>query len=252
MNPLSLNRKLSRLRLRHPVRREDLSAYLDDRLIASERARVEEHVDACGRCRQELEELRAVVRALRGLSYVPVRRSFRLSPAQVQAARAPARPTWAYAYGPLGATAAAAAILFAVLLGGDLLTLGGGEEAITSGGGPQGYLLGPEVEEAIETPEGLSAEEDRAGEEAPKAEPTIEGTPLAMPAPAGEAPAEAFAPATPTQPPEAERAERPAVVEEEGGGTGRIALRIGEAAAGGVALGAVGGLLIMWRRRART
>lgn len=251
MNPLSLTQKLGRLR-RHPVRREDLSAYLDDRLAPSERARVEEHVDACGRCRQELEELRAVVRALRGLSDVPARRSFRLSPAQVQAARAPARPTWTYAYGPLGATAAAAAILFAVLLGGDLLTLGGGEEAITPEGGAQAYSLGGQAEEAAETPERLPAEEDRAGEEAPKAEPTIEGIAPAMPAPAGEAPAEALAPATPTQLPEAEGAERPAVVEEEGGGMGRIALRIGEAAAGVVALGAVGGLLIMWRRRART
>ena len=54
-----------------------------------------------------------------------------------------------------------------------------------------------------------------------------------------------------TQPPEAEEVWEPTAAEEEGGGTGRLAVRVGEAAAAAVALAAFGGLLILWRRRAR-
>ncbi|MGB6836109.1 MAG: zf-HC2 domain-containing protein, partial [Dehalococcoidia bacterium] len=210
MNPLNLTQTLARLLRPHPVRREDLSAYLDGRLAPPERARVEEHLAACGRCRQELEELRTVVRALRGLSQVPVPRSFRLSPAQVETARPAARPTWAY--GALGAASAAATIIFAVLLSGDLLTTDGLDEAITPDGGPPAALIGRQAEEAAEAGEGLPAEADLTAEETPPPEPTME------------APAEAFAPAMPAQPPEAEDAEKAAAAEEENGGIGRIAL----------------------------
>lgn len=250
MNPLRLTQTLARLLRPHPVRREDLSSYLDGRLAPPERARVEEHLVACGRCRQELEELRTVVRALRGLSQVPVPRSFRLSPAQVEAAPAAARPTWAY--GALGAASAAATIIFAVLLSGDLLTTDGLDEAITPEGGPPAALMGRQAEEAAEAGEGLPAEADLTAEEAPPPEPTMEASPPAVTPLATEAPPEAFAPAMPAQPPEAEEAERPPAAEEDDGGMGRIALRVGEAAAAAVALAALGGLLVLWRRRART
>ena len=61
-----------------------------------------------------------------------------------------------------------------------------------------------------------------------------------MPAPAGEVPAEG------------EEEERMPRAEEEDDGMSRIALRIGEGAAAAVALGAVGGLLVLWRRRSQT
>ena len=255
MNPLKLTQALARLLRHHPLRREDLSAYLDDRLAPPQRARVDEHLAACARCRQELEALRTVVRALRGLSQVPVRRSFRLSPAQVETARPAARPTWAY--GALGTATAAATILFAVLLSGDLLTLEGEEAAIAPEGGAPAALMGQQdreaAEEAAEVGEALPAEEDRTAEEAPAPQPTLEAaTPVALTPLTTGAPPEAYAPAVPTQPPEAEEAERPAPTEEEAGAISRIALRAGEAAAAALALAALGGLLVLWRRRPRT
>jgi hypothetical protein len=250
MNPLRPIQTVARLLRRHPVRPEDLSAYLDDHLAPPERARVEEHLAACARCRHELEELRTVVRALRGLSRAPAPRSFRLSPAQVEAAPAAARPAWAYA--ALGTATAAATILFAVLLSGDLLTMERAEEAIAPEGATPLALMGRQAEEAAEPGEGLATEADVAAEETPRPEPTAKAAAPAPSPPAIQAPAEAFAPAVPTQPPEAEEAARPAPTEEENGGIGRIALRAGEAAAAAVALAALGGLLVLWRRRAQT
>jgi hypothetical protein len=250
MNPRSLRGKLARLLARHPVRREDLSAYLDARLGATDRERLEEHLAACDRCRQELEELRAVVRALGDLPHEPAPRSFRLSAAQVEAARPAARPTWAY--GALGTAGAAAAILFAVLLGGDLLTTDGMEEAMAPDGGYPQALIGRQAQEAAEADEGLPSEPGLMAEEAPRPEPTVEATPPVPSPPAIGAPAEAYAPPVPTQPPEAAEAEEPAAVQEEDEGAGRLALRVGEAAAAAVALAALGGLLILWRRGTRT
>jgi len=252
MNPLTPIQTLACL-LRHPVRREDLSAYLDDRLAPPQRSRVDEHLAACDRCRRELEDLRAVVRALRGLPQAPVPRSFRLSPAQVETARPAARPTWAY--GALGTATAAATILFVALLSGDLLTLERAEEEEAKApvvATAPAALMGRQDQEAAEAGEALPAEEDRAAEEAPPPQPTLEAAPPAATPPATEAPPEASAPAVPTQPPEAEEAERPAPTEDEDGGIGRVALRVGEAAAAALALAALGGLLVLRRRRART
>lgn len=252
MNPLNIARTVVCLLRRHPLRPEDLSAYLDGRLAPPERRRVEEHLAACARCRQELEELRTVVRALRGLSQVPAPRSFRLSPAQVEAARPAARPAWAY--GALGTATAAATILFVVLLSGDLLTLEHvEEEAMAPEGSPPAVLMERQAQEAAEEAgEGLPSEADLTAEEAASPEPTVQATPPPEPtAPAG-APPEAYAPAVPSPPPEADEAEKAAAAEEEGDGIGRIALRAGEAAAAAVALAALAGLLVLRRRRPRT
>ena len=51
----------------HEELRERLSAYLEADLEASERARVEEHLNACPDCRREYRELRHMVDLLRGL-----------------------------------------------------------------------------------------------------------------------------------------------------------------------------------------
>jgi hypothetical protein len=249
MSPLNLTRSLGHLLRRHPVRREDLSAYLDERLPPRERDRLDEHLAACSRCRRELEELRVVVRALQGLSHVPVRRSFRLSPEQVEATRVAARPTWAH--GALGAVAATAAIVFAVLLAGDLLTLEGVEDAAAPAGGAPAGLMSQRAEEALEADEGLPTGAGLEAEGTPLPEPTTQATPPAVPRPATEEPAQAFAPPVPTQPPEAEELREPDAAEEEDGGTDRLAVRVGEAAAAAAALAALGGLLVLWRRRAR-
>lgn len=48
-----------------------LSAYADDELGPEERTRVEAHVDGCGGCRGELEEIRSLVVAASGLHVAP-------------------------------------------------------------------------------------------------------------------------------------------------------------------------------------
>jgi anti-sigma factor RsiW len=53
---------------RHPG--AALSAFLDDELVEEEALEVARHVDTCGRCQQELEDIRASRAALRGLPAV--------------------------------------------------------------------------------------------------------------------------------------------------------------------------------------
>ena len=120
---------------KHPFGEEALSSYLDRRLSPAESARLEKHLASCDLCRRQLEELRAVVEGLRALPSMPAPRSFALRPEQVEAPRrpTPVRPTtWApraSAFAPAG-VAVAALVVFLVLVGVDLGTLGGG-------GGPQ-------------------------------------------------------------------------------------------------------------------
>jgi hypothetical protein len=53
--------------MNHEELRERLSAYLEEDLGASERARIEEHLSECPDCRREYRELRHTVDLLRGL-----------------------------------------------------------------------------------------------------------------------------------------------------------------------------------------
>jgi len=214
---------------RHPLREEDLSAYLDGRLPTARSARLEEHLAACEPCRQRLEGLRAVVEGLRALPSMAAPRSFALRPEQVTS---PARPmAWAQrasAFGPAGA-AAAAALLFIVLVGVDLGTMrGGGPEAVeTEKAGAQAY--GAEVP-------GLSAAPAPTPQERSAADAQEEA---GAPAATAEAPAPAEAPAEATPPGGAE----------EEGGAGRWVLRGFQAAAGVAFLVAVA-VLIRQRRGA--
>ena len=64
---------------RHRSLRDQLSAYIDGELDASAAERLESHLSGCGRCRQEMEQLRATVAALQGLPAVEPPRSFTLS-----------------------------------------------------------------------------------------------------------------------------------------------------------------------------
>jgi len=213
---------------RHAFGEEDLSAYLDSRLSVTESARLEEHLASCEPCRRHLEGLRAVVEGLRALGSVPAPRSFALLPEQVQMAWRPA----AWAFGPAGA-AAAALLVFAVLVGVDLATLREGRAP----------------EDA-----GLQAVFDVAAE---AEQPAVGAAPAPMPTPAPaargaldeekeEGISEPAAAPTLAEPPAA--VEPPAGVEE-GGGAGRWVLRGFEGAAGAVFVGALAALL--WRRRGR-
>lgn len=60
------------------IRTEDLSAFIDGRVSASERRAISEHLATCAECRTELAQLRATVRLLNGLQQVSSGRSFQL------------------------------------------------------------------------------------------------------------------------------------------------------------------------------
>ena len=72
---------------------DKLSEYLDDRLDAEERARIEGHLEGCDQCRQELESLRETIGLLRRVSLVEPPRSFKLQEAPSPAPR-PSSSRW--------------------------------------------------------------------------------------------------------------------------------------------------------------
>lgn len=220
---------------RHPFGEEELSAHLDGQLSAAESARLEEHLASCEPCRQHLDELRAVVENLRALPSVPAPRSFTLRPEQVQVSwrQTPVRPA-AWVFGPAGA-AAAALLLFVVLVGVDLGTLGGGG-APEDAGVPLAAEVAPEAEQPAlgAAPAPTPAPAPAPAMRAPADEEKEAGIP--------EAAVDAAAPA------EAPVSMEPPTGAEEGGGAGRWVLRGFQGAAGAVFLAALAALL--WRRRA--
>lgn len=96
-----------------------LDGYHDGELGAPERQRVQQHVEACPRCRRDLDSLEAIggfVRAAIAGTPEPDLWSDiarRLPPQRIPARRAPLRRRWTR---PLGAVAAAAAAAAVVLL----------------------------------------------------------------------------------------------------------------------------------------
>jgi hypothetical protein len=216
---------------RHPFGEEELSAYLDGRLSPAESTRLENHLASCEPCRRHLEGLRAVVEGLRALPSAPAPRSFALRPEQVEARRSqtPAG-LGAWAFGPTGA-AAAALLVFLVLVGVDLGTLGGK-------GAPEGAVPAPSAEEAYEAGQALSAAPAPTPAPAPAGRAAAdEQKETGTPEPTAEAatPAEATAPMAP-----------PATAGE-GGDAGRWVLRGFQGAAGAVFLAAMAALV--WQRR---
>ena len=69
---------------------DNLSAYLDNRLSGTERARIESHLRTCSGCQADLESLRYTARLLQAMPTMRAPRSFTLTPEQ--AARV--RPRW--------------------------------------------------------------------------------------------------------------------------------------------------------------
>ena len=98
---------------------DTLAEYMDGRLGAVARTRVDQQLASCADCREELEELQATVALLQQLPVEPVPRSFTLPvpPARPASLRpsAPLRmPQWVYA-----GAASAAAVVLAVLVSAD-------------------------------------------------------------------------------------------------------------------------------------
>ena len=217
---------------RHPFGEEELSAYLDGRLSAAESARLDGHLSACEPCRRHLEELRAVVEGLRAVPSVPAPRSFALRQEQVEA---PQRPV-VWAFGPAGA-AAAALLVFVVLVGVDLGTLdrqGASEEAQVQTTAETAYEAEPRTLGAAPAPTLAPVPAARSAVE--------EDTQAGL----SEKAADAMAPEESPVP--VEPATR---IEEEEGGAGRWVLRGFQAVAGTVFLAALAALLWQrWQRRA--
>lgn len=101
---------------------EMISSYLDGALRAKEMEDIDLHLASCDACRQEADELRAVVDVLRAMPTVPAPRSFAIPVPAAQAwSPEPSRPWWSPApLAGLRAAAVAAAVALAVVFAGDL------------------------------------------------------------------------------------------------------------------------------------
>ncbi len=100
---------------------EELSAYLDHELSPEERARLEDHLQTCPRCRQELESLRAVSRLVASLPQVEPSPSFIHS---IRAHLVPQRRRWLRPISPFAVDVVplvAVAALFLVVLSAALI-----------------------------------------------------------------------------------------------------------------------------------
>ena len=104
----------------HERARQDLSAYIDGRLPATSRARLEKHLQGCSECRAELASLQETVDLLHALPTVKLPRSFLLPASQAVAQRQIRRVRLGYSY-LQAATAAATALLVLVVSGEALL-----------------------------------------------------------------------------------------------------------------------------------
>ena len=101
-----------------------LSEYLDSRLTGRQAERVRMHLEACERCREELESLRATVALLKRMPVVTPRRSFVLRERPVAAPRHMV-PAWA-----MGAAASLVLLVFVAVVS---LDVGG---VLSTGGAP--------------------------------------------------------------------------------------------------------------------
>ncbi len=149
---------------RHRRLRDQLSAYIDGELDASAAERLERHLAECGRCRQEMEQLRATVAALQELPAVEPPRSSTLSPERV--APRPQMPVASpLAFGARIAAAGVAAAL-AVVLVVDLGDFGG--DGVTDEATAPQMMRSEADEEELEAASGAAATDEAEG--APAAE----------------------------------------------------------------------------------
>ncbi len=150
---------------RHRRLRDQLSAYIDGELDASAAERLEHHLAECGRCRQEMEQLRATVAALQELPAVEPPRSFTLSPERL-APRPPMPVASPLAFGARIAAAGVAAALAVVLV----VDLGdfGGDGVTDEATAPQMITERRADENELEAADGAVAPEEAQG--APAAE----------------------------------------------------------------------------------
>ena len=102
------------LRQRH-LRSLLLSEFIFGRLSQGRRRRVEGHLAACSRCREELDSLKYTVNLLKQMPAVEPRRAFTLVEAPFRATRPRQLPVWGYS-----AATTVAVAFFAILVSIDL------------------------------------------------------------------------------------------------------------------------------------
>lgn len=215
---------------RHWLLRRHLSTYADGAVAPGLRARLEEHLDRCARCRSELEELRAASRALSLMPQELPPRSFLLRLDQVAGVGRPLPPP--VALRGLQVAAVAFSLLLAALVAWDVV----GPAAT-----PGPSATAPTFQEralAVPSPE-LGSGIDRA---------TLP-TPTSTPQSLREAPAQGgVLQPPPTDAPPVDR--RPTSAERETG-RGPHPLRLAQVAAATAVVLALGGWLFLalrWRR----
>lgn len=157
----------------HRFAADNLSPYLDGRLTAREKERLERHLAVCPDCRQELSTLRETVALLRQTPMRPVPRSFTL-PVSVQAEQVQHR-RWNMAYSFMRTATVVVSLLLVLVVSGDVL-LGQGVIGI-----PDAYKLAGAQESRLE------ALEERTASAQLQAAPDTQAAPDVLAAPEAQA-----------------------------------------------------------------
>ena len=157
----------------HRFSQENLSAYIDQQLTASDRARVERHLQACEACQQELAALRRTIALVSQAPRVHAPRSFAL-PRTMQPVQARQR-RWEGLFAVARTAAVVASALMLVFFAGDMaLTLGWSPVGTAQSSAPNAAPVSTElVERVVEEEPAMMLEALPAAEE-PAAEKQVE------------------------------------------------------------------------------
>ena len=112
---------------------EELSAYLDHELDASDQARVAEHVASCAACQARLDGLRQTAYAIRGLPLETPPRTFTV----------PAKPQRPWSWAPVGWVGGVAAAMLVIVVGATQLHSSPLQTAGSGGGSAARYASAP-------------------------------------------------------------------------------------------------------------
>ncbi len=152
----------------HRFSQENLSAYIDQQLTASDRARVERHLQACEACQQELTALRRTIALVSQAPRMHAPRSFAL-PRTMQPLQARQR-RWERLFAFARTAAVVASALMLVFLSGDMaLTLGWSPFGAARSARPSAVVVTTQVvelapEEPVMMLEALPAAEEAVAE----------------------------------------------------------------------------------------